>query len=397
MTPTRLRVRFQGLPHTYTAVPWKIPGHDGTFQPLPADATALIIPQTRSLFINRYPDRRSVELTLDRARTWGTADRDNTETIFVRANSTTSYRFCLRLVLNPRKVVRQRASPQYKAYERLVKDAIFHSDHLSEAEGHFVPRHYGMWLMDTGEWAGQILFSLSQWGGVSWNDLSYSRFNTEANRILVGRMFEALHDYGVDHGGLGNSEKFRHVVVDLYAPGLSETDRLSGKARCFIVSFSEADGDHLCNRKLPILPMGPFRRVTDAGCSEIGSAIVLLKLLKNSDKVIPSSELLNWHTKYSERHPDTPNLEVLLAQRAKFFPDMPRIYPNHLRITFDEGDEYAAAIFTVDSDGEAEPTSGESDTVVSFRADSLTPEPVDDVVTKLRRTHLENPVLELRV
>ncbi|KAJ7160095.1 hypothetical protein C8R46DRAFT_1194548 [Mycena filopes] len=388
MTTTRLRVRFQGLPQTYTAIPWSIPGHDGSFQPLPADATALVIPKTRSLFVNRYPDRRSHELSLDEARTWGTADPDDTETIFVWAKSPTSHRFCLRLVLNPRKVVRQRNSPQYQAYKRLLEDAKFHSDCLPEIEGGFVPRHYGMWLMDSGEWAGPILFSLTQWGGISWHDLSYSQFNTEANRILVGLTFEALHDAGVDHGGLGNSHEFRHVVIDLYAPGLSKDDRLNGKAPCYIVGFSEADGDHFCNRKLPILPLGSFLYPDDVGCSEIGGALILLKLMQHSDKLFSASDVLDWHTKYSELHPDAPNLEVLLVQRAKFFPSMPQIYRNQMRITFDEDDEYAATITMLDSDEEIreeEQTSGESDTVVKLRSDCSTPELIEVAIGKLQR------------
>ncbi|KAJ7160109.1 hypothetical protein C8R46DRAFT_1353890 [Mycena filopes] len=382
MTPTRLRVRFQGLPHTYIAVPWHIPGHDAPFQPLPADATALIIPKTRSLFINRYPDRRSQELTLDEARTWGTADRDNTETIFVRAKSTTYHRFCLRLILNPRKVVRQRASPQYQAYERLIDDAKFHSNYLSEIEGRFVPRHHGI-----------------QWGGTPWNELSNTKFNTEANRILIGRTsrFEALHDSRLVHasGGLGWLNNFRHVVVDVHAPGLSQTDALNGKARCYIVSFSEADEDHLCMRTLPILPLGCFIAPEKSRCSEIASVLTLLGFMKRSDKPISPSLTVEWHTKYSERHPDAPNLEVLLAQRAKFFPDRPSIYPNQMRITFDENDEYAAATFTMlDSDEETEPTSGESDTVVGFRSDSLIPESVGVVTGKLQRMQLAHLLLD---
>ncbi|KAJ7160110.1 hypothetical protein C8R46DRAFT_363040 [Mycena filopes] len=380
-------VRFQALAQTqtYTARYCNIPGHDGLFHALPADATGLIIPETRSLFTNRLGDRRSREITLDQARTWGSANRQDTETIFVRANSTTSERFCLRLVLNPQKVVRRKKSAQYAAYRRLIDDAKFHSSCLPEAEGSLVPRHYGIWLMETGDWAGQIMFSLTQWGGISWNELLHSKFNTEANRILVGRTFEALHDFGVDHGGLG----------------LSKEDRLSGKAPCYIVGFSEAERDHVCGRKLPILPLGSFLHPDDVGCSEIGSALILLDLMQKSDKLHSASEVLDWYTKYSERHPDAPNWEVLLIQRAKFFPYMPPIDPDEMmHITFDEDDEYAATITILDSDEEIqekEQTSGENDTVVKLPvpSDCSTPEKLKEVaIGKLQRMQLEHLLLD---
>ncbi|KAJ7160094.1 hypothetical protein C8R46DRAFT_362669 [Mycena filopes] len=346
-----------------------------------------MIPKTHSLFTNRWGDRRPQEITFDQVRTWGSADRQDVETIFVRANPTSTERFCLRLVLNPQKVARRKNSPQYAAYRRLIGDAKFHSNHLPEAEGSLVPRHYGIWLMETGDWAGQIMFSLTQWGGVSWNELSHSRFNTEANRILVGRTFEALHDYGVDHGGLGNSEKFRHVVVDLDAPGLSRADRLNGKAPCYIVDFSEAERDHVCRRKLPILPLGSFLYPNEVGCTEIGSALILLDLMQKSDKLHSASEVLDWHSEYSERHPDAPNWEVLLVQRAKFFPSVPPIDPDEMmRITFDEDDEYAATITVLDSDEEIqekEQTSGESDTVVKLRSDCSIPGLMEVAIGKL--------------
>ncbi|KAJ7175643.1 hypothetical protein C8R46DRAFT_1030680 [Mycena filopes] len=185
--------------------------------PYPASRpTGLMNPKVHSLFINRWGDRRSREITLDEARTWGSADRQDTETIFVRANSTTTERFCIRLVLNPREVVRRKASPQYAAYRRLIDDAKFipiNSPKQREVSC--------LGTMGSGSWRP----------ATGTREIPFLRVTMLTfPRILVGRTFEALHDYGVDHGGLGNSEKFRHVVVDLDAPGLSKEDWLNGKA-----------------------------------------------------------------------------------------------------------------------------------------------------------------------
>jgi hypothetical protein len=297
---TSIHVRFDGLPFQYTAIPWKIPNHNYPFTAVPGDATSLVVPPKRCLFINRQGDRRPQELTLDEARTWGYNDENDTGIIYAQAQSATS-RFCLRIVFNAREVIRHKKSNRYRAFSRLVEDAKFHSTYLAYAEGLTVPIHYGMWVMDTGDWAGNVLFSLTQWCGMSWNELSYTRMNTEANRcvrlfaaswlawlmhpyrILVGSTLEALHDHGVHRGGLGNFDNFRHVIIDVHAPGLSREDLLNGKAPCYIVGFSEAYATHHCTRKLPILPLGSYIPLKEVGCDEIASALILLGFMKKSD------------------------------------------------------------------------------------------------------------------
>jgi hypothetical protein len=252
------------------------------------------------IFINGQGDRLPEQLTLDEAKTWGYNDPNDTQIIFAHAKSATS-RFCLRMVFNAKEVIRHKQSNEYRAFSRLVKDAKFHATYLGDAEGFNVPIHYGMWLMDTGDWAGKVLFSITQWCGISWNELSHTRMNTEANRcvrlfaaswvawlmhpyrILIGRTFEALHDYGVHRGGLGNFENFRHAIIDVNAPGLSREDLLNGKAPCYIVGFSEAHANHQCMRKLPILPLGSYLPLKEVGCDEIGSALILLGFMKKSD------------------------------------------------------------------------------------------------------------------
>jgi len=157
---------------------------------MPDGATSLVVPRTRGLFINSPGDKLPEEVTLDDAKNWGLNDGNDTDLIFARAKTTIS-RFCLRLVPNADKFIRHKGSNRYRAFARLVKDAKFHSTRLTEMEGIMVPIHYGMWLMNTGDWAGKVLFSITQWCGVSWNELSYTGMNTEANRILVGRTLVA--------------------------------------------------------------------------------------------------------------------------------------------------------------------------------------------------------------
>ncbi|KAJ7355611.1 hypothetical protein DFH08DRAFT_852995 [Mycena albidolilacea] len=355
---TTIRVHFEGSPYQYTAKRWNIPNHDHPFKSMPADATALIVPQTRSLFFNDQFDKRPQAITLDAAKTWG-ADDDDTGLFFARARTTTSG-FCLRLVLNADKFIRHKNSKRFQAFSRLVRDAQFHSAHLDEIEGLIVPIHYGMWLMDTGDWAGKVLFSITQWCGISWNELSYTRMNTEANRILVGRTFEALHDSGVDYGGLSGFDIFRHVIIDISAPGLTRDDLLNGKAPCYITGFSEAHISHQCMRRVPVLPLGSYLPAKEVRCEEISHVLVLLDFMKRADTRVSASAALEWHDKYSELYPDADNLEVLMAQRARLYPDVPSVYEGQLTVSFEGDDEYPKAIIqriaTVDSGGEQEQT-----------------------------------------
>ncbi|KAJ7244987.1 hypothetical protein B0H12DRAFT_793525 [Mycena haematopus] len=158
-----------------------------------------------------------------------------TRVIFARAQAPTS-EFCLRFILNADKFIGRKNSKRSRTLARLMKDARFHSAHLEEIEGLYVPIHYGMWLMDTGDLAGKVLFSIPQWCGISWHELSHTAMRTEANRILVGRTFEALHDSGVDFGGLSGFDIFRHAIIDVTVPGLTRADLLNASF-CRSVSF----------------------------------------------------------------------------------------------------------------------------------------------------------------
>ncbi|KAJ7889924.1 hypothetical protein B0H14DRAFT_3855656 [Mycena olivaceomarginata] len=227
-------------------------------------------------------------IDFDDAKPWGLDDEHFTELIFARASNN----FCLRLVCNTEQIVTSSIeSETYQTFARLVEDAKFYADHLEDVEGLFVPVHYGMWTMDTGGWAGKVVFSVTQYCGVSWNDLRQTKYNTKANRLLVGRTFERLHDHGVDHGDQFWNSDLRHVLLDVYAPGLSPADARDGKARCYIAGFSEARPNHQCNAGSP---------------SSVLFLLDFMQMEKHDGETL-ASRALEWHVKYSELYPDVKN------------------------------------------------------------------------------------------
>ncbi|KAJ6504683.1 hypothetical protein C8R47DRAFT_1192578 [Mycena vitilis] len=335
---TSFPFRFAGHSRNFTAKFWPLRKHDRPFTALPDNVTSLVVPPARCIFVNRQGDRRMMKLALDQARTWGYDEVNETEMIFAQARCGTS-KFCVRLIFNADKVIRDVESKSWLALGRLIEDAKFHSTHLVPLEGLIVPIHYGMWLMDTGAWGGKVLFSITQWCGVSFNELSHTKLNTEANRILVGRTFEILHDSGIRFGCLDDFIDLRHAVIDIDAPGLSEEDLLNGKAPCYIVSFSGAFANHRCKRKLPVLPLGSFPRSHEVDCDEIESALILLDFVRKSDTPVSVSHAVEWHAKYSEKYPDQSNVFVAVAQRHRLYPDAPLVYGDQLLVSFRTDDE----------------------------------------------------------
>ncbi|KAJ7100148.1 hypothetical protein B0H15DRAFT_927685 [Mycena belliarum] len=290
------------------------------------------------------------------------------------------------MILNAERSTADASSSSFQVCEKLVKDAEFHSNYLCNLEGVYVPLHYGMWIMDTGDWAGKVVFSLTQWCGSSWNELQHTTLNTEANRILVGRSYEALHDFGIHCGGLDRVHDFRHVLLDLSAPGLTRAQRLNGEAPCYIVDFSEARADHDCKRTVPVLPLGSILSWDVVGCREITDALFLLKfmpLIKPSPSAKQVLEAVAWHSEYSKRHPDQPGWQVLAAQRAKLYPDMPPVHPQY-KLAFEDDSPYARATFTDESaaySDDEDDTTDISDAVDGFRAESASPETISDPMT----------------
>ncbi|KAJ6504684.1 hypothetical protein C8R47DRAFT_1192579 [Mycena vitilis] len=355
MTPTAVRLRFEGLLAPFTAISWQIPNHDSDFEPLPADATTLHIPRKRGLFINRKSDRRMEEVSVEQAKNWGKNDARDTELIFAQARTPTA-QYCVRLVLNAEKFHKRKNSNRYQVLDRLMEDAQFHSTHLADCEGWLVPVHHGMWFMETGDWAGKVLFSITQWCGLSWHELSYTRMNTEANRILVGRTFEALHDAGFCLGDLRWRDAFRHVIIDIDAPGLSLEDLLNGKAPCRLVGFSEAEAGHSCLRRVPILPLDCYLSPKEVGCEEpeVADILVLINFTKRANASVPAAKALEWYSTYVRRYPEQDRLAVRIAQRERLYPGVPSVYPNDVTVSFEGDDEYSRArvmrTFKIDSD-----------------------------------------------
>ncbi|KAJ7701425.1 hypothetical protein B0H17DRAFT_1128222 [Mycena rosella] len=343
MGSTAVHVRFEGLSGNFLARKWRVPNHTAPFKPFPTSLTSIVVPRSRSLFINRTGDKRRVELTLDEAKTWGIEDQADQELIFAKAQcADRSNRFCLRMLLNAEHSTSDVRSNTFQVYLRLVKDAKFHATHLADFEGLIVPLHYGI---------------ITQWAGTSWRELAFTRLNTEANRIVVCRAFEGLHDHGIDHGGLFTLRDFRHAIIDVDAPGLTDADRLNGKAPCYIVDFSNAQADHHCARKLPILPYATFPWYPQVGCIELTDALVMLDLVKCPDARTAASEALAWHAEYSKRYPELTNSDVMIAQRARLYPDMPPLYDAVL-VSFESDDLYARAIITRSDEEKAEAEAG---------------------------------------
>ncbi|KAJ6536566.1 hypothetical protein DFH09DRAFT_1283778 [Mycena vulgaris] len=362
-TPTTIHIRFERLACEYTASSWSIPNHHEPFEPLLTNA--IVIAKDQSLIFNRGGDRLPRKVEFEEARTWGLDDGDSSLVYGQAQSSDGATHFCLRLLLNAEETARDPKSSAFCAYARLLTDAKFHSKYLVKAEGVLVPLHYGLWLMDTGDWGGKVLCSITQWCGRSWYDLSRtdSEMNTEANKILVGRTLEALHDYGVTHGGVKNPSDLRHIILDIDAPWLSQEDRRNGRALCYVVDFAAARFNHGCARKLPVLPLDAFVNAEDVGCSELVTVAYLLKFVEIS-KLTPSSDTykaLKWHANYSNLYPAMSNCDVLIAQRAKLFHHMPPLYPE-LRVSFEGIDEYGQVIIEQDPESDEDVETLEDDT-----------------------------------
>ncbi|KAJ7143574.1 hypothetical protein C8R43DRAFT_1130644 [Mycena crocata] len=394
---TTIQISFTGLGRKYNATGWNLPKHHEPFEALPT--SSIVLPH--SLVINGAGYRLPQELEFEEARTWGLNEGD-ASLVYGQAQSVDGLtRFCLRFIFNVEEITRNKKSMPmpFDTYIRLLKDARFHSKHLVEAEGVFVPSHYGMWLMDTGEWAGKVLCSITTWCGKTWLDLSRMKMDTRANKILVGRTLELLHDYGVTHGDIVHPPDLRHVIIDIDAPGLSQHDRLNGKASCYIVDFADAHPRHACARKLPLLPLDAFLRSPQLGCIELCRASYALQFMNVSRSLSPDCETyraMQWHDKYAELHPDWQNSEVLIAQRAKFFKDLPPLYPE-LHVSFEEDDVYSTALIERDSPSDEETELAEED-VDASREDSASPtDPTEALGEKFQLQKLDDSDVTIKL
>ncbi|KAF7298771.1 hypothetical protein MIND_00824700 [Mycena indigotica] len=297
----------------------RLPQHDAQFRPIPTDVEELRISRN-ALYKNRIGDGSRCRIDLEELCEWG-REGDEFEPIYVEACATNGMRFYLRLFLNAQNSLHDRSFETYEMYEKVVRDAKFHSLHLGPVEGHIVPRHHGLWLMDTGLWAGRVIFTILQWCGLPYAEIIREKQDSEMIKVFVGRAYELLHDYGVVHGG--DDDPFDKVMFDL------DHHEATGILKCYIAGFSEAQSGHICKRKVPILPLGCFVPSKTVGCREIGGILCILHF--SVDRPDGSDETtvevaLKWHKKYRKEHPGVSNVLALYAQRAKLYSKWPPLY-----------------------------------------------------------------------
>ncbi|KAF7298786.1 hypothetical protein MIND_00826200 [Mycena indigotica] len=330
-----LKVTFEDH-SSFPAIPLQLPRQTGFFQTMPSNVDEISI-QPGALYRNRLGDGRRCHTTLDRVRQWG-RDHDEFEPIYAEARSTDgNIHFYLRLLPNAQHATQDRSLQSFAMYEKAVCDAEFHANHLRAIRGHIIPRHYGMWFMDTGSWAGLVLFTIVQWCGVPYRDLIRQKEDSEELRILVGRTYEQLHDYGVVHapGGDPTRDPFAKVMFDV------ANRKSNGGLRCYVIDFSEAQAGHYCQRKLPILPLGTFIPSRQVGCREVGGLLCLLDFsnyAERDDTETPAQEALEWHTQYHNHHPGVDNALALVAQRAKMYAPWPEVYKGSYKLVNPESD-----------------------------------------------------------
>ncbi|KAF7298769.1 hypothetical protein MIND_00824500 [Mycena indigotica] len=315
----QITISFEGS--DFRARRWKIPQHTGYFEPIPPNEAELYV-QADAIYKNRLGDNRRRRATLAELRVWG-ATHDEFEPVYAQAQSRNgSTRFCLRLIPNSEHATQELSSEILQRYKRLLRDAKFHSTHLRTAGGYLVPRHYGIWLMDTGNWAGKVIVSITQWCGIAFSELVFHQKDTEAVKIAIGRTYEQLHDYGVVHLGDRETRPFDKIMFDV------SQQRTTGSPKCYLVDFSEATASHICERRVPMLPIGSFITSRTIGCREIGGLMCSLDFSIDTPgyRGNPVQTALEWHTSYRQKHPDASNIFALYAQRAKFYARWPKLY-----------------------------------------------------------------------
>ncbi|KAF7292736.1 hypothetical protein MIND_01171900 [Mycena indigotica] len=338
MSLSPIQLCFEGS-QTFSARMQGIRGVNGPFAPLPTAEHVLTI-ATNSVFINNYTvDNRTV-VKLDEAKQWGLVE--DSRLVFARARASNGQRFCLRFIFHADRVARKGdPTGNMRFIQALIDDTKFYVKNLRMVAGVLVPQNYGMWVMETGDWAGKVLFSLTEWCGTPWKTLMGTKLDTKANRQLIARTFEMFHDLGVKINGkckMGNITGFTHVLLDLDDPNLTHEMAASGQARCFIVDFARAKR-HKCRRTLPLVPLGNDAFVLlvsslklDIRCRELESIAFLLRLMpappyKTDSPETPIEEAIKWHADYSAAHPSYPNSVILIAQRAALFPRSFPVYP----------------------------------------------------------------------
>ncbi|KAF7314481.1 hypothetical protein MKEN_00921100 [Mycena kentingensis (nom. inval.)] len=217
----QIQIRFDGC-NPFVARRWRIPGNIGPFNAFPKEIKLLTI-SNKHLFMNRIADDVRGVFPLSQIHAWA-LERDEERLVYAKAESEDDTSFCLRFIFNAQVVARNPRSQNYQHFQRLVKDAENYVKFARVASGIFLPAHFGLWVMETGAFAGTVLVSITPWCGETWTSLVRTRFDTEANRVLIGRTLEMLHDAGLEFkGDMGNDGDFRHVLIDFDDPLLPKS------------------------------------------------------------------------------------------------------------------------------------------------------------------------------
>ncbi|KAF7301172.1 hypothetical protein MIND_00681700 [Mycena indigotica] len=316
-----IQVKFDETSTSFTAQRLRIAGDSERvrFSALPEVAQILRVP-AKAFYANGPGDGERKRAFLSNAPIWGLEDMATI--YYAKGIAVDGTRFCLRFIFNASQAIRDPESNNYQIYSRLLQDAKFSSQDLSSSAGVLTPIHFGLWLMKTEDWAGNVIFSLTQWCGISWKSLMRTKYNTLQNRALVGRTFEAFHDMGFK---LVKSDSFdswhlQQILLDIEDPHLTENARLNGNARCFIAGFSDAV-EHCCKRKVPVLPIGCLLPRNTFGCEELRSLSLHLGFTKTpTDPPDFALKAVEWYECYRQQHTNYASSSLLMAQRKRMFP-----------------------------------------------------------------------------
>nr|GAT52219.1 predicted protein [Mycena chlorophos] len=193
----QIQIEFEARkPERFVATLWRGPGINGSFCGLSTDTGGLLKVANSNIFINSNVNDDRIEFPVEEIPQWGLDDESRV--VFARVIAENGQSFCLRFIFNLDKA---RQSRNARLLDKLLRDAKFCAESLPTLAGVIVPRHYGIWAMETGGWAGRVLFSVTQWCGTPWKTLMGTQLDTALNRLLVGRTLEMFHDLGFIHNG----------------------------------------------------------------------------------------------------------------------------------------------------------------------------------------------------
>ncbi|KAJ7781739.1 hypothetical protein DFH07DRAFT_385561 [Mycena maculata] len=203
------------------------------------------------------------------------------------------------------------------------------------------------------------MWSVVSRSGAENRELSRTDLNTDANRILIGR---TMHDYGVAHGDVVYPPDSHHLILDVDAPGLSRADLLNGKAPCYIVEFSHACAvtgflsyPSMHMRLQGKLDVPNSRKYHTGSTSWRLHAMCLFGRFYSHGTHFLQCRPIARRTRHRSGATNTPryfptsNADVLPGQRAKFYSEMPPLYPE-LDVSFEGPGECSKMIIYRDSD-----------------------------------------------